>query len=66
MVFNISKETTWLEMVAIQGFSELQRREFGINISGGVSNAIELSMEAYGLPSPEELYRMYEEDIKVI
>lgn len=59
VVYNISKETTWLEMSAIQGLPDEVRREVGINISGGVANAMEHCMTVHGLPSPEQMLALY-------
>lgn len=61
IVFNISKKTTWMELVAIQGLTEAIRREVGINLSGGVSNAWEISTEIHNFPAPIQLLEHYEE-----
>lgn len=62
IVFNISKATTWLELLAIQGLNEEIRREVGINISGGVANAWEISTEIHNFPTPAELLALYKKE----
>lgn len=59
VVYNISKETTWLELGAIQGFPDELRREVGTNISGGVANAVEHCMAVHGFPAPDQMLAMY-------
>ena len=51
VVANTAKETTLREMSAIEGLNEDQKRELGINISGGKINAIEIAVTALGLPT---------------
>ena len=51
VVANTAKETTLREMSAIEGLKEDQKRELGINISGGKINAIEIAVTALGLPT---------------
>ena len=56
---NISKETTYRELCQIQGLTEADRRLIGINLSGGVSNAIEICNKALQLPALAELGDIY-------
>ena len=58
-VMNISKETTYRELHQIQGLSEQDRREFGINLTGGVSNAVEIATKVFGLPGMFQLLEIY-------
>ena len=60
VVMNLSKETTAIEMIRIEGLSEKAQRRIGINMTGGVANAIELCSEIYDLPSPEEWVDMWD------
>lgn len=62
-VLNISKKTTQRELGAIQGISEKKRREIGINLSGGVSNAIEIGVVAFGLPTSLTLLEAFEKTL---
>lgn len=50
---NVSKETTLRELARIEGISEKYQRIIGINLSGGVANAIEIGVMALGLPTPD-------------
>lgn len=51
---NISKKTTHLELIDIEGISEHVRRMQGINLSGGATNAVEFCTAMFGLPTPVE------------
>lgn len=51
-LMNISKETTYRELCQIRGIPEEQQREIGINLTGGVTNAIELCQNVFQLPAP--------------
>lgn len=59
---NLSKETTAIEVVRIEGLSEKAQRRIGINMTGGVANAIELCSEIYDLPAPEEWVDMWDDE----
>jgi hypothetical protein len=48
---NISKRTTSRELSAIVGFTERERRIIGLNLTGGVSNALEISNMVYKMPT---------------
>lgn len=58
-IMNISKETTYRELHLIRGLSEDQRRQVGINLSGGVSNAVEICVQVLQLPSLSQLGEIY-------
>lgn len=60
-VFNISKETTYRELSQIEGLSESERRSIGINMSGGVVNAIEICSTAFSLPTPDMWLELYDQ-----
>ena len=51
---NISKKTTHLELIDIEGISEHVRRMQGINLSAGATNAVEFCTALFGLPTPVE------------
>ena len=50
VVFNISKATTAKELCQIEGVMEITRRQQGINLSGGHTNAMEFCQEMFGMP----------------
>lgn len=50
VVFNISKQTTKKELISIDGVSESTRRMQGINLSGGPTNAVEVTTGFFGTP----------------
>lgn len=58
-VMNISNETTYRELHQIQGLTEQERREFGINLTGGVSNAMEICCKVFGLPNMFQMLEIY-------
>lgn len=59
MICNISRETTTREFSKTQGYTENQQRAFGINLTGGISNSIELCVTMLGAPTPEQLLSAY-------
>lgn len=65
-VFNISKATTYREVLSIEGVPESVRRAQGINLSGGHTNAVEFCTEMFGMPTLDELYRGFIEDIVIM
>lgn len=58
-IMNISKETTYRELHLIRGLTEADRRNVGINLSGGVSNAVEICVKVLQLPSLSQLGDIY-------
>lgn len=58
-VFNISKATTKKELCRIQGVDEQTQRMQGINLSGGVSNAVEFCSAMFGLPTMDEMLESF-------
>ncbi|MNU19701.1 hypothetical protein D3C71_79340 [compost metagenome] len=58
-VFNISRETTFKEIVKIVGVSEEQQRMQGINLSGGHTNAVEWCTSLLGLPQMDTMLNTY-------
>ena len=50
-VFNISRGTTHKELIAIEGVSESTRRQQGINLSGGATNAVEVVVDLFSAPN---------------
>lgn len=63
LILNISKETTEFETCKFHGFTEDQQRNFGLNLTGGKSTALELSIRYMNYPSPEQLVAMYDEQM---
>lgn len=58
----IAKCTTYSELVKIEGFTEEERREFGVNALGGSANAIEICCKGFDLPTPDEWFEMFMRD----
>ena len=58
---NISNETTYRELHAIQGIPDHKRRQIGINLSGGIVNAVEQCHELFQLPTLIQLDQIYSE-----
>ena len=61
-VFNTSRETTEKELIDIEGVSEKDRRMQGINLCGGWTNSVEITMELFGLPNLFSLDKMFKEN----
>lgn len=55
ILMNISRETTMMEVAAIQGLTELQRRSVGAHLSGGHVNCAEICRDLYKAPDMEQL-----------
>jgi len=58
-VFNISKETTRKELVEIEGISEYTRRMQGINLSAGQTNAVEVCVGLFNMPTLDTLLEAF-------
>jgi hypothetical protein len=54
-ILNLSKETTFRELSSIQGVPETVRRSIGINLTGGIVNAVEICCNVYKLPTFNDL-----------
>jgi len=63
-LMQISKETTVKELYKIEGLSDAQRREVGLNYSGGPANAIELCRTLLNLPSPNVMLAEFLKDME--
>lgn len=61
-ILNISKVTTAFETCRIQGFREEEQRYFGLTLTGGKSNALELAIRYASFPTPEELLAQFDRD----
>lgn len=61
-ILNISKATTAFETCRIQGFKEQEQRYFGLTLTGGKSNALELAIRYGGYPTPEQLLEQFDKD----
>jgi hydrogenase maturation factor len=54
-ILNISKETTRRELSNIAGITEDVKRRQGINLTGGVTNAVEICCALYKAPTFNQL-----------
>ena len=63
-VFNVSRETTHKELIRIEGVPESIRRQQGLNLSGGLTNAVEIANDLYKLPTMHDLLSCYNEHQK--
>lgn len=61
-VFNISKQTTFRELIEIVNVPESVVRAQGINLSAGHTNAVEFCTEMFGMPTHEDLWKAFVED----
>jgi len=55
-VFNVSKETTKGEIVSIEGIDLYTQKMEGINLSGGVTNAVGFCQKMFNFPSLDDLH----------
>ena len=62
VAFNISKKTTLKELCFIEGVDEVSRRQQGINLSGGQTNAIEFVQVMFSAPTHAQLLAGFRED----
>ena len=60
VIMNISKETTFRELSEIKDVPDNVRRSIGINLTGGVVNAVEICCNVYKLPTFNELLTSFE------
>lgn len=65
-VFNISKATTYREVLVIEGVPEAVKRAQGINLSGGHTNAVEFCTEMFGVPTMEAMLQSFLEDEELL
>ncbi len=63
VILNISKATTAIEVLEIDGVPEYARREQGINMTGGATNALEIAEKFFKMP---DMFCMERELIKDI
>ena len=59
---NTSRETLVKELISIEGVSERDRRDCGINLSGGFVNAMEITKRLYSAPDVYQVLDYYDED----
>lgn len=59
MVCNVSKETTKREIIAIEGFEEIDFKLQNINILSGPVNALEYCQTMFGFPTLDECLAIY-------
>ena len=65
ILLNISRETTMMELVDIEGLSERERRAIGVNISGGAVNAVEICQILCKSPSMDELLVLFDAECAI-
>lgn len=63
VVMNISKETTHIELLNIEGVEEAARRRAGINLTGGKTNAIEICNDIMGMPYIDAVLAKFQDDL---
>lgn len=61
---NVCRSTTIMEICEIKGVTEEQRRIAGLNLTGGITNAVEFCTVMYKLPEFDPLLEAYEEFLK--
>lgn len=62
VAMSISKETTEIELCAVEGVSEEVMRRAGINMMSATVNAVEIATDMYGLPQMDEMLASFLED----
>lgn len=63
IVLNISKETTVMELVSMDGVDELDFRRQNLNLLAGPVNAIEYCVNMFNFPKPEIVLDMFVSDM---
>lgn len=63
VILNIGRETTAKEVCKIQGLSERAQRAFGINLTGGYVNAVELCCVAMQAPTMDRLLKDFRAEL---
>lgn len=63
VLMNIGRETTAKEICRIQGFTERQQRAWGINLTGGFVNAVDLCTSAFQAPTMDRLLKDFLADL---
>ena len=63
ITMNISKETTFIEVCDIVGVPESARRRAGINLTGGLTNAIEICNDIMNLPYLDDVLAEFNRDL---
>lgn len=58
-ILNIARETCVMEFCQIQGITEAFRREFGVNLTGGRVNAVEMTQKIMGAPAFDTMLDAY-------
>lgn len=61
---NVCRSTTLMEICEIKGITDEERRLVGINLTGGVTNAVEFCTTMYKLPQLDTLLDAYEQELK--
>lgn len=57
MMLNIGRDTCIMEFSQIQGLSEHRRRELGVNLTGGSTNALEITEKIFGMPPVDQVLK---------
>jgi hypothetical protein len=55
MAWNVGRETTAAELIAIEGLDEYTKRSVAVNLTGGFVNAVEICARVYKAPTFEVL-----------
>lgn len=60
---NVSRETNVFVRTSVQGQTETQIREWGINMTSVISNPVSLGITCYGMPDLDLFYAEFEKDM---
>lgn len=58
-ILNIARETTVMETAALQGVSDVRKRELGVNLTGCRTNALEIAQKVMKAPKLDKLLKAY-------
>jgi hypothetical protein len=62
-LLNIARETCVMEFCRMRGISEEHRREVGVNLTGGKTNAVEICQKILGAPTLDQMLGMMEDHL---
>ena len=60
---NTSRETLSKELISIDGVDEIDRRQCGINFSGGFVNSVEIGTKLFALPEMSDVLKEFDQDM---
>ena len=58
-LLNISPATCVIEVSSIKGISEERRKAFGVNLTGGRVNSVQLATEYFNAPTLDQLLKEF-------